>query len=768
MSTERIYKFLSNSAPVIAILAVCLLLFMPWWKEGKVCAPLDIVTNLYEPWADSTKPVNVHNHNSTDNVEHYLLYRYFVQRSLQEEGRVGWNPLKGGGTAEYANTMAAPGSLIYVFYRFLPFWDAWNLGLLVEYMLAMLGMYVFLRYQKYDRGLCLIGGLAYGLNTHFAAWIFHRWALGGFCWTPWYLWALLGIRQKKPFGVLAPAFIAASFFGGHMQYAAFQVLVCAAFMMGWYCDEYVATKKFGGRPFASMAVIGILSVLLACIMFIPCAYAFHITMQAGLVRGGLGYPDGFLAVIKRIIAYPTYIFPALYGGPGLYDMGRILSTNILAIPFFGSLLVIFAFAGLFIRQLNATAKIIICLGLLLPTTPLVGPLYQRLLMLFVLGGVWLAVDLIARCPDKTYGIITKTAKIPFILVVVAVLAIGLIVTIKHDAVSAILRQQILPSIASHRFAGRPDWFVGRIEKLIHGYEIWNPRIWIPLLGFGVSVFLMPYRRRGFFGPIVSLCILGQLWIPHKEWMTFVTPPDNDKNQIYPATEETRAIQAAVGPAGRVVVAQTKGRLPLFPPNSLTYFGVQSINVYDSILPNGMEPHNNYSPDIQDLPSAAFFGKIGTTHLVTFKDIKPQDSGWVPQRTVGDISIYSNVWARARYTLATTTGASLSLSPVISQRNYRKLEIPKDSQALSVCENQEQGWKYRIGNEKWRPMLRAEDGSMFATIKPPSTATTFELLYDPLARKIGRTVSLLSLALYLIFAVFYVKNTRTALQKPRSV
>ena len=115
--------------PVLAIFAIGGLLFMPWWKDGKVCAPLDIVTNLYEPWADTNKPVEVHNHNSTDNTEHYLLYRDFVQKSLAEEGQVGWNPLKGGGTAEYGNTMASPGDFTYVFTAFYPsgmpgIWDS--------------------------------------------------------------------------------------------------------------------------------------------------------------------------------------------------------------------------------------------------------------------------------------------------------------------------------------------------------------------------------------------------------------------------------------------------------------------------------------------------------------------------------------------------------------------------------------------------------------------------------------------------------------------
>ena len=483
---------------------------MPWWKDGKVCAPLDIATNLYEPWGRADLPVNVHNHNSTDTTEHYLLYRDFIQKSLREEGRVGWNPLKGGGTAEYANTMATPGDFTYVFHLFMPYWHAWNLGLMLQYMVAMAGMFAFLRYQKYERWLCVAGAIAYGLNSHFAGWVFHRWALGGFCWTPWYLLGFMGLRDNKRFGLLTPLFLAASFFGGQIQYAVFQIFVCVAFWIGWQIGECRKTNRFTMKPLLTMLTPGVIATLLACVMFIPCIYAFHVTVQSGLVRGGLGYPDGILSVVKGVAAYPTYIFPALYGSPGTFDMGRFLSTAIFHIPFFGSVMLVLAFSGLFVKSGNMSAKVIALSGLLLPLTPLVGPMYQRLIMIFILGGIWLAIDMISNCPEGAYKRIARIAKIAFALVFAGVLLIGIAAAVKHDLLAGQFKKFVVPAIPSHRFGARPDWFLARVDKFISNLSIANPRIWLSLLAFGVSAWMLPSRHKKYFGLVLSLCLLSQL------------------------------------------------------------------------------------------------------------------------------------------------------------------------------------------------------------------------------------------------------------------
>jgi hypothetical protein len=757
---KRLY-YTENLTPILVIFAIILLLFTPWWLEHKACAPLDIATNLYEPWSDTSSPIDVHNHHSTDSTEHYLLYRDFAQKSMAEEGRIGWNPLKGGGTAEYANSMATPGDFTYLFFRFLPYWHASNLGLMVQYLIAMLGMFIFLRHQRFSVWLAFAGAIAYGLNTHFAGWIFHRWALGGFCWTPWFLWALNGLRQRERIGMFAPLFIAASFVGGHIQYAGFQALVCIAFTVGWYLDIHKESNELTLRPLWTMTTIGIVATLIASFTLLPSAYAFHVTMQSGLVRGGLGYPNGMLAVLKNAIAYPSYVFPVFYGTSGSFDLGRILSTGLFSVPFFGSLFAIAAVFGLFIPGLSRTAKTLVVFGLILPLTPLVGPLYQRLLMLYILGGIWLAIDAISECSDRQYASFTKIAKTLFFTVLITSVVIGVAMTMKHDAIREVLKNKIMPSVTEHRFGARPDWFEFRIDKLINSLKITNLRIWLSLVAFAVSIFMLPYRKRAFFGPVISLCILVQLWIPHKEWMTFVTPPNNSMNKIYPITEEIQAIKDAVGEDGRVVVAQSVDKLPLFPPNTLTYFNIVSLNVYDSFLPNGMEPHNNYNPFLENLKSAEFYGSIGVSHLVTFNDMSPVDSAWSLQTIVGKIAIYSNKFVRARYEAFSDVGEKQILKPVVKQRNFRKLVLPSKTTKLSICENHAQGWEYRLNGDSWQDLERASDGSMEANFTSRDQNTSFEMRYNPGELILGKTLTYFGFALFLIFSIIYLRSTCTA-------
>ena len=507
-----------------------------------------------------------------------------------------------------------------------------------------------------------------------------------------------------------------------------------------------------------MLVSGIIAVLIACVVLIPCAYAFHVTMQSGLVRGELGYPDGILSIIKHVIAYPTYVFPALYGGPGLFDVGRILSINLFDIPFFGSVLLILAFLGLIVKNGNKQAKTIALFGLLLPITPLVGPMYQRLLMIFILGGIWLAVDVIANCSEEIYKRIIKVARIVFALVFLAVLFIGIAAAVKHDMLAEQLQKMVAPAIPLHRFGARPDWFYARIDKFIYGISIANPRIWLPLVAFGVSVWILPYRRKKCFGFVLALCVFSQLWIPHKEWMTFVYPPERDMSRIHPETEEIDAIRASLVSDERVLVVRTPGQLPLFPPNILTYFDIPSLTVYDSILPNGMLPHGNYSPTIDELNPAEFYSQIGVGLLVVLAETPISDPGWVFEKNAGKIAIYRNKTVRNRYVAIAADGTRppTTVSAQINQRNFRAIDVPQGTVELSICENHAAGWKFRIENQPWAPLSRADDGSMSAKFAPLSAPSRVEINYDPPELKLGKAISIIGIIVYLIVVCFQLR------------
>ena len=239
-------------------------------------------------------------------------------------------------------------------------------------------------------------------------------------------------------------------------------------------------------------------------------------------------------------------------------------------------------------------------------------------------------------------------------------------------------------------------------------------------------------------------------------MTFTDPPGRDMNRIFAETEEIVAIRANLTPGTRVLTVQTPGRLPLFPPNVLTYFDIPSLNVYDSILPNGMPPHNNVNPMVDDIKPASFYGQVGVGLLVVLADTPIPDPDWHFVQTAGKIDIYKNETVRDRYAAITPDGGRISVDAQINRRNFRAIDIPPGSVGLSVCENHAAGWKYRTDAGPWTPLSRADDGSMSAAFAPSSAPGRMEMLYDPPELKIGKIISFVGIVAWLFFAWFQLR------------
>lgn len=78
-------------ATLLVWLAAVLLFFAPSVIGGKIIAPLDCLECLFRPVAN--KPVEqIHNQFVVDSVSQYLPYKEAIQKSLVEDGYIGWNP----------------------------------------------------------------------------------------------------------------------------------------------------------------------------------------------------------------------------------------------------------------------------------------------------------------------------------------------------------------------------------------------------------------------------------------------------------------------------------------------------------------------------------------------------------------------------------------------------------------------------------------------------------------------------------------------------
>jgi hypothetical protein len=609
MTESRPRTWLLVSAVYVALVLAC---FSPWWLQGRVFAPLDILNEMLLPWrAEKTYP-NVHNHFVSDAVTQYLPYHLLAFQSLREDGYIGWNPYSETGTPFHANTMALPGDWTLQLYRVFDFWTGWHVGLVGQFLLAGLGMLALLRNRGITPWCALAGAIVFAGNAQFIIWFYHRWALGAFCWMPWIFWALFRWRQGRPGAIpLAIGFLAFSFLGGTLQHLVYTVLALVCF---WFGEILVKPGKPGQKIKATLvfALIGLGAVLAAAPTLIPSAQAYFESKAAGDTRGGIGYPQGLLQPVMNAVAYGFFIFPSILGSPQTMDAWKLLKTGLFDLGWLGTIPTLFAFLAIFRRSSPFTSRLLVIVALVIPLTPLVGPLYHRVLLLFAFGGAWAFADFLSNSPASarsrfarwvglgTAGIITCWLIASFVLIWIAP-------TLKTK-VSTFVR----PRLAQSQFGMFEQWFLDRAGNFVDSLFIWNsaqlPLVILALLALGL-IFLGSSRRVPdlyWQGPLAL--VLGlELFLLAARWITVV---DLKEFPAYASNPEIEEVRRLVGD-GRIytgIGGKSIADVP-FAPNIPTAFKISHLDVYESIRPAGLWAREKYSTSKETLK------KLGVTHLL---------------------------------------------------------------------------------------------------------------------------------------------------------
>ena len=723
--------------------------FSPLWLEKSKCAPLDIIKNLYEPWVNSVYDTEVNNPYVTDAIDQYLPYLKHAHNSYEKEGYLGWNYLKHCGTPAYSNTMAVNFGLPHQFLRFFSFWTAWHLGLVFQFSVALVGMYTFLRGRSVSTFLSLGGACSFAFCAHFSVWIFHLWA-AGLGWLPWIFWSLYKLKDRSKWGGLAPVFMAFSFLGVHLQYAFFLVLAITALWVGWAFDDWRKKRIFNVTQLFSFVVCGILAIGMSSMMFIPNVYAYLNTLDAGLTRGGIGYPSGFLSALSNLFVYPLFSFPWLIGSPDTLDVSKLFGTELMHIPFFGSVLVLLAFIGIFRREVDNVARILMLLGLFLPITPLVGPLYPRVLILFTFAGIWAAVELIANAKDDVWKKILHKVYVMFLGISLLLVFVGMTALIFNDQLVHHMSNYIQNRVTYHRFGSLEEWYFSRMHEFLAEIKFWNPRMFFPWLLFGLSLITLRYRKKEHFQLLMAIFIFLQLFTYSREWVTFSSFP-NEEVELYEVTDDIKNIQKIVGDTGRVIVAQEEGELPFLPLNTLTVFGIPCAGGYDSIIPNGMQRGVPSYYDVNNLPSSYALSQKGISHLITTRSSANVGSDWVQVYSGEKLVIYKSKNEVYWYS-AMINGSKRGLIPDLHMHNRRELSLPKGASELYVAENWDLGWQYRIGQSDWFDMSQAADKSMYASFGKLQDDEIVQMRYKPKLLMLGKIVGSIFFLLYL-FSIF---------------
>lgn len=795
-------------------LGVCLVVvlgwFSPWWLGGRNLAPLDLLNGMMSPWRAGHETHAAKNHIVSDGVDQYLIYRMIAERSYRDEGWVGWSSLTYGGTAQYANTMALYYDWTMQLHRWFGFWTAWHLGLMMQVLIAAWGMLLFLRGRAVGWLWACCGALAYAANSQFVTWIYHRWALGAFCWVPWILWSIDAYRNgRRRHWALVPMFLCMAFLGGTLQHAALVVLAVMAMWgeealglkgvlnggqmsqaghpsgasdgLGDTCAEEFSTgcgvEPAGRRrsPWCGQlgllgryAVWGLAGVGLAAMMFLPCADAFLTSNRLGLHMGLYGhaeggvYPEGWLQPVFNLAAYPLQIFPSILGRCNSVDVLRLFKSGLLHVAYFGSLPVLVALVFGWRRGSPLVGRLLIGCGLLLPLTPLVRVLYQRLYLLFILGGILAFVHFMQSASRETRVRVVRTTG-AFAGAGVAAWTVMSVLLQFSPGVIARLREKILAAGSGSTFAYFTDWMGSRADRFIHDLAIWSPQQWMPLVLLGLALgglrltASLQERWRSHGAWLVAAAVIGEVSLFGSRWVVWSDP---GRYPLFPPTRETAALQEMVGHNGRVTtLIHPTAHMACTPfiPNTLAPYGIATICGYDSIIPEGMVLPNEAAGDAERL------GRCGVSHLLTWSGNPEVPEAWKPVWKSLMMEIYENTmampgimgFANGRGKDAFFSGERpefVAIHETSGKENSRTLDVPGGVCWIRIAENQGDGWEYRAGvSAAWQPVGRAADASMLLENPDPGKPVLIDMRYNPPLRRIGFMISGCSLALVMLGA-----------------
>ncbi|SHI72358.1 hypothetical protein SAMN02745181_0736 [Rubritalea squalenifaciens DSM 18772] len=711
----------------------------------KVIAPADITKTMLPPWGSADAGEKPHNHFTSDAVTQYLPYRIHAKQSLDDDGYVGWNPYSMGGSNMAGNTMALPGSWSTHLLKYTSVTCAWNWSIAIELMIAGLGMLAFLKSRKLGWIVSVAGALFYMGNTQFVIWINHRWALGSFCWMPWVLWAASdGLALKRLWGRVwwLPLFLCLAMAGGSLQHVAFIVLACMCLWAGSLRANSLISQ--GKSELLGWGLVGSIALVMVAYTLVPQLMAYETNVDVGHTRGGIGYPHGILQPLYNLVGIPAQVWPWLVGDAQTLDGWKLLKMNYMNVAYFGTIPMLLAYIGLFVKKMPRQAKWLILVGVLLPLTPLVGPLYHRVQILFILGGCWMAAEMLAYCSQKPLprfvnrGLVGVVAMIGLALIVGECLPGSLQSSIENKVVAA-----AISASENAQFSGDQAWFKARALEWVDRFSIGNTHtLWVyGLLVLGSVGFEMLSKFSKKL-KLVGVCLIlvassAELMTFYRAYVTY-----SDKEDIRPRHESITFTKKI---AGGDLVLQGMSELSMpqcfAGPNLLSAYDVHALDAYESIqyrsiyrVTESLEEHERLSlAGVKIAINPIDHGPFkGTEEWKVVHQAEGFEWRENPE-SLASILVGEGDAPADLESLSMNLQKAMPIEPVWQSMNAVSVKLPSDVAWLRWRQNWHPGWQWRQSEDaEWQPVERGVDGACWIA---NSGATWLQIRFTPVSTQI---------------------------------
>lgn len=714
---------------ILAWLVFWTIFFSPFLPKSKVLAPLDILETLERPWAQ-TERIEVWNAFCYDAISQYIPYDYAVYRSLRENGIIGWNPNMHNGTYLRENHMLCPSSLRHIFYRFLPFWDAWDWGRMVHFLLAGIGMIFLLLEARLSVLASILGALAFSFSSQMVVWIHSDVIASGCCWSPWMLWSLIRLQRISS----VPRFESPA--SRSRISIVFAILLAAFFVGVAFCCGFLHTTFFN----VSLLAVFLLSALtvsrhnsnielewrnifLAIALGIAISIPWFLEVVPPAIQGGHPLPPH--SIFSGIKAFPTLatsIFPTLLGSPQSIDGMKLFGSFFYEVKFAGGTALILASLALFRREAPTLPKILFVLFLAIPFTPLSRFYYHRCFVLSAIGIAWLAawqIDWQVHYPSSSAW---KRILIAFACVCLLWLVASFALQILEPTLLPKLQAYSIKNLPAIKI-GRSEWILERTIRFYQEAKIWN--LWNITGLFALSVGLVAAshirinnQQNRFamclvvLGTFVELSLFGaRIFYPANR-------PSSSNDSPYPDREWVFRFKSNLG-NGSVLFWQSFAKggqmdFDYMQINAPSACGIRQSEGYESVQPVRLTPLNLQAFDPSDYALAGI-SHVSTPHGQPF----PNANAWRLIDSSCDYDLYANPFFHSIFLAKLADGTEVPIFTKNETPNTLQFELPKGTLSIRLAMTWHPKWRYRLGGDSWKPLPPSSDGYHAAEIVLPS-------------------------------------------------
>lgn len=218
--------------PIIVITALWLAFSAPYFFRGLVPFPSTYLVTFFPPW-NSEYGMPVKNNAMPDVITQIYPWKRLTIETWKDGAIPLWNPFSFSGTPLAANYQSAVFSPINLLFFFLPFLDAWSLSVLLQPLLAGLGMYLFLRRIARSQTGSTVGAIAFMFCGFMTTWMAYGTLGYAVAFLPWALWGVATdfLRKSAVSRIVLAASIALSFVSGHFQISIYVLIAVVAFIV---------------------------------------------------------------------------------------------------------------------------------------------------------------------------------------------------------------------------------------------------------------------------------------------------------------------------------------------------------------------------------------------------------------------------------------------------------------------------------------------------------------------------------------------------------